>query len=153
MNLQVHWTDNCGGTHNQTVAVDLLPAPFLAVAISSFQASAQSERVKLSATFRSDLNVENVAIYRAVGNGPMQVLDNVVPTDQSRFAYTDTRVTPGSRYRYQLGITDADGEVVSQIRAVTVPKLDASLEQNVPNPFNPLTTIRFTLPSRDHAAC
>ena len=28
VNLQVHWTDNCGGTHNQTVAVDLLPAPF-----------------------------------------------------------------------------------------------------------------------------
>jgi len=151
VNLQVSWTDNCGGNHNQTVPVDLQPQPFLAVAISSFQASAQSERVNLSATFRSDLNVENVAIYRAVGDGPMRVLDNVAPTDQSRFAYTDTRVTPGSRYRYQLGITDADGEVVSQIRMVTVPKLDASLEQNEPNPFNPVTTLRFTLPARDRA--
>jgi hypothetical protein len=151
VNLQVYWTDNCGGNHNQIVPVDLQPAPFLAVAISSFQASAQHERVNLNATFRSDLNVSNVAIYRAVGNGPMQVLDNVAPTDPSRFAYTDVQVTPGSWYRYQLGVTDPDGEVLSQIRTVTVPMLEASLEQNQPNPFNPETTIRFTIPTRDRA--
>ncbi len=123
----------------------------VAVAISSFEAVAENGRVTLSATFRSDLDVTNISVYRAVNDGSLKVLETVTPMNPSRFEYTDTKVTPGESYRYQIGITDADGEFVSQIRTVTVPRLEAVLEQNQPNPFNPATTIRFTLPSRGAA--
>lgn len=149
--LQVFWQDDCGGNHNQQVTVDLQPAIQLAVAISSFEAAAENGKVKLAATFQSDLSVQQISVYRATGNAPMQLLDKFAPANPSSFAYTDTKVTPGQRYRYQLGVTDADGEFVSQIRTITVPRLEAVLEQNQPNPFNPATTIRFTLPSRGTA--
>jgi hypothetical protein len=149
--LQVFWQDNCGGNHNQQVTVDLQPATLVAVAISSFEAAAEKGSVKLAATFRSDLSVNQVSVYRGAGNAPLQLLDTLSPVSSSSFAYTDTKVTPGTRYRYQLAVTDGDGEFVSQIRTVTVPRLEAVLEQNQPNPFNPSTSIRFTLASRDRA--
>lgn len=149
--LQVFWQDDCGGNHNQQVTVDLQPAPFLAVAISSFEASTANGKVQLAATFQSNLNVNQISVYRATGDAPMQLLDTLAPAGASSFAYTDTKVTPGTRYRYQLGVTDPDGEFVSQIRTITVPRLETVLEQNQPNPFNPSTTIRFTLPSRGAA--
>ena len=149
--LQVFWQDNCGGNHNQQMTVDLRPAIQTAVAISSFEARAEDGKVNLAATFQSNLNVNSVSVYRAAGNASMQLVETLAPAHATSFSYVDTRVNPGTRYRYQLGVTDADGEFVSQIRTVTVPRLEAVLEQNQPNPFNPSTTIRFTIPSRGSA--
>jgi hypothetical protein len=122
----------------------------VAVAISSFDARVENGSVKLSATFRSDMTVDRLAVYRGAGNEPMQLLASMVPAQQTRFVYTDKSVAPGT-YRYQIGVSDSDGEFVSPVETVTVPALEAALEQNQPNPFNPATTIRFTVPSRTDA--
>jgi flagellar hook assembly protein FlgD len=47
---------------------------------------------------------------------------------------------------------DADGEFLSPVATVRVKGLDASLAQNSPNPFNPSTTIRFTVPEKGRVA-
>ena len=44
-------------------------------------------------------------------------------------------------------MVDRDGEYMSAIQTVSVKALAASLAQNEPNPFNPQTTIRYTMPS------
>ncbi len=59
-------------------------------------------------------------------------------------------------------IADADNFAIRMITGINValsvdeemdvPAVRLGLDQNVPNPFNPITTIRFTLPSAGSAA-
>jgi hypothetical protein len=116
----------------------------VAVAISSFNASAKNDIVTLSGKFQSTLGVDIINVYRANGTGTFTRVDAVSPTGSS-FSYTD-KVAPGS-YRYQIGVVDRDGEYMSAIQTVSVKAFGASLAQNEPNPFNPETTIRFTMPA------
>jgi hypothetical protein len=116
----------------------------VAVAISSFSASAKNDIVTLRGEFRSNLPVDVVNVYRAAGSGSFTRVDAVSAAGTS-FSYTD-KVAAGN-YRYQIGVVDSDGEFMSAIQTVSVKAPGASLAQNEPNPFNPETTIRYTMPA------
>ncbi len=66
--------------------------------------------------------------------------------DGNAWTWTDAGAVPGRTYDYRV-ILESDGVDVELFTSspVTIPVLRTALQANVPNPFNPATTIRFTL--------
>ena len=65
----------------------------------------------------------------------------------NRRSYLDPDVIPGHVYQYRLEVVTSGGGAAGASRTVTVKTLAHELElfQNTPNPFNPITHIRFTV--------
>jgi hypothetical protein len=124
------------------------------VAISSFNAFPSNGGVKLQASFYSTLaDAKFVNVYRANGRSDdYQMLTTVNAPDNGKFTFVDNSVSSGGTYRYKIGVIEGDNEYFSQTANITLPGAKIELSQNVPNPFNPQTTIRFTLPASDRVA-
>lgn len=122
---------------------------YVSVAITEFLAVARNGAVRLFGKFASNLTVEAVHVYRSSGGEPFRRIATVRGNSRESFEFEDVDVAPGSTYRYQIGVVDADGEFLSVVATASVDALRYALEQNHPNPFNPTTTIRFTLVSRE----
>jgi hypothetical protein len=87
---------------------------------------------------------------RDVGGVSRVVTDT--PLAQDVRSFVDGSVVPGKSYVYRLEIVDSGGEFYSPEIEVRVNDLELELAQNKPNPFNPTTTIGYTVPSRSRVA-
>jgi len=62
-------------------------------------------------------------------------------------AFADRAVEPGKTYRYRVDVSDEDGRnVLFTTQEITVPVAALTLGPVQPNPFNPQTTIQYTVP-------
>ncbi len=123
-------------------AVDIIS---VAVLISWFDAQLDGEDVMLSWRVDADEVVRGYRVYRSDTESPEALLSpDLLPAGETRFV--DATVHGAATYTYVLGAVKQNGDVVrSAPVSVTTPDLATCLEQNVPNPFNPTTTIPFTL--------
>jgi hypothetical protein len=62
------------------------------------------------------------------------------------FVFTDETAPPGASYRYAVQVADDDGRrLLFETDAIAVPALPLAIERVTPNPFNPQTTIEYTV--------
>lgn len=156
------WTlnvsDNAGadtGTLNEW-CLNLMYAEPVPVGASAMTASSGRDGVMLIWEYEPSL-IDGFHVYRrAEGGEALRLTSDALSNDQGRIEYVDTPYgfAPGTTlyYSYSLVVGGAETERGAEVEVV----FDGTptrfvMHRNYPNPFNPLTTVRFELPKPGHA--
>jgi len=150
------WTDNRGADRDvyaQQVGSNGKLGEAVAVLITGFEGRPVADGVELEWDLHADEEVAGFRIYKRRSGETAEYTVNfeLIPTAHRR--YLDRSVGRGVRYFYTLAAVRPDGsQVRSQTVTVVTPAGAVKLDQNVPNPFNPGTTISLVLPVATRAS-
>lgn len=125
----------------------------LPISLTAFTADAEKDQVTLNWTTESETENAEFIVYR---DG--MILDRLAgagtTSEENTYSYTDYDIIPGNTYTYSLADRSL-GNVITEYKeqaiTVTAESNSAILADNYiinsayPNPFNPLTTINYSL--------
>jgi len=122
----------------------------LPVELVSFNASLSGNKVELSWITSSEINNQGFEIQRRFANSEFTPIGFIQghgsTTELNHYSFSDL-IETSDNYFYRLKQIDYDGtfEYSNEVM-VEYLEMNFKLHQNFPNPFNPSTTITFSLP-------
>jgi predicted GH43/DUF377 family glycosyl hydrolase len=76
----------------------------------------------------------------------VELRDAEIVGDRLAYSFTDRGVEPGKTYRYRIDVSDEDGSrTLFQTEPVATPVLTLAIRRVLPNPFNPQTSIEYSI--------
>ncbi|MCK4236238.1 MAG: T9SS type A sorting domain-containing protein, partial [Candidatus Krumholzibacteria bacterium] len=98
----------------------------------------------------ADEALSGFQLYRALHQGDFTCITDSPLSTYTR-TYEDRTIEPGKEYRYIIAALTLDGREIRSTEVIACSKVPPlALNQNVPNPFNPRTTIGFFMPGTEH---
>ena len=134
----------------------------LPVTLAQFSARVINDVIELKWITESEINNLGFEVERSTrSGGPYQLIASYLTHPQlkgqgnsntrTEYTFVDSRVEPGNKYFYRLYDVDYAGNrtLVGNISVdLTSVVTKFQLYPNYPNPFNPSTTIRFSVPAQ-----